>query len=65
MDPNATWKMLAEAIEAGNDDEATEAAESLEAWLLKNGFPPHITGNAKFDRYVATATCHALLYLDK
>jgi hypothetical protein len=48
MDPNATWKMLCEALqelEAHPDDTdiregVIELLEALAAWLQRGGFPP-------------------------
>jgi hypothetical protein len=50
MDPNATWKMLCEALqelEAHPDDtpireHVVELLEALAAWLRKGGFPPSV-----------------------
>jgi len=66
MDPNATWKLLAEAFEQVQSDcEAWEAieehAENLMYWLSRGGFPPEITGHREFDRLVAKQTCDAIL----
>ena len=50
MDPNATWQMLCDAMEAlsqNPNDEATRAnvvelLEALTRWLHTGGFPPII-----------------------
>jgi len=40
MDPNATWKLCNEALEAFDYETALEAAENLSEWISKGGFPP-------------------------
>jgi hypothetical protein len=50
MDPNATWQMLCEYMQAlrhNPEDEALRAnaimlLEALTRWLRRGGFPPHI-----------------------
>lgn len=59
MDPNATWRMLAESY-GSDSDHAKELAQALLYWLDKGGFPPKITGNAELDRIVAWNTCVAV-----
>lgn len=61
MDPNVIWRELAEAFEAKNEDYAYDMARDLLEWLNKGGFPPHITGNRRFDTIVAVGTCVGLL----
>lgn len=57
MDPTATWELLVDCYENGQFAEAQEAATDLMAWLLHGGFPPHITGKPKADRFTALAVC--------
>lgn len=40
MDPDATLRMLLEAIQDGRDIDAAEAAHDLSHWLRNGGFPP-------------------------
>jgi hypothetical protein len=52
MDPNATWRMLCEYLQAlreNPDDEEIRAhvivlLEALTRWLRRGGFPPTIGG---------------------
>lgn len=64
MDPNATWTLLAEAIQTGETDEAAELADDLNEWLARGGFPPRITGKPLFDTIVARSTCQGICVWD-
>lgn len=54
MDPNATYKLLQEALlgmnrhpeDAGYRQEAIDALEALTTWLARGGFPPRLTYDA-------------------
>lgn len=59
MDPNAAWKLMAEA--GGDGEQRFDAALGLRNWLAVGGFPPRITGIDEFDRLAAQATCDAVL----
>jgi hypothetical protein len=62
MDPNETWQQLAEAFKLADTTKLRELAAALMEWMLKDGFPPTITGVAEFDKHVATHTCGQLIY---
>jgi hypothetical protein len=63
MDPNATWQTLVCLIEGLGPDsrEANVAASNLYGWLMRDGFPPNITGKPKVDRCIAIAVCLRVL----
>ena len=61
MDPSVTWCAIAEAVKNDEWEEAVEHAQTLLDWLLKEGFPPVITGTVEFDRIAATRTCEAIV----
>jgi hypothetical protein len=60
MDPNQAWSDLSQAVEADDWEEAEVSASNLLHWIGEGGFPPSITGNARFDRIVVKATCDAI-----
>ena len=40
MDPNECWKQMLEAVDANENEMATESANSLLQWLYDGGFSP-------------------------
>lgn len=68
MDPNAAWKELTQAFmesspdQGRNYDRCSVIAIGLLEWLAKGGFPPTISGNPDFDKFVAVRTCRSLAY---
>jgi hypothetical protein len=40
MDPNATLRLINDALWAGDDDGMKEGMDSLRGWLLGGGFEP-------------------------
>lgn len=61
MDPNQTWKELAQAWDDEDDDMMEELAQNLFDWLIGGGFPPTVTGVESFDRAVARMVCDSIL----
>lgn len=59
MDPDAYWKMIAEAVDE-QWERAAELAEELLLWTDGSGFPPTITDVPTFDRIVVRQTCEAV-----
>ncbi len=43
MDPQATWNELLESYNSKQFEEALAAAENLNQWLQRGGFPPTVT----------------------
>lgn len=64
MDPNTTWRSLAEAVQADDWAKAEEHANDLHVWINRGGFAPTITGQPAFDRLVAINTCVSILTWD-
>ncbi len=64
MDPNATWRELADSVAQDGWPKAEELANDLRYWLECGGFPPRITGQQVFDRIVVKNTCDAILAWD-
>ena len=61
MDPNKTWKLMAEAASRFEWDKARQHALALQGWLAKGGFPPVVAGYPYFDRITAEAAVVAVL----
>jgi hypothetical protein len=40
MDPNATLELIRQALRDGDREAAREAAENLNEWIARGGFPP-------------------------
>lgn len=60
MDVNATWALLAQAVEEDEWDSAAEHAEAILAWMSRDGFAPTITKKPKFDAIVARIAAKAI-----
>lgn len=43
MDPNATWKMIEDAMSARDREAVAESADALIGWLERGGFKPSPT----------------------
>jgi hypothetical protein len=41
MDPNATLRLIFEALQAGDEQSALDHARALRTWLQGGGFPPN------------------------
>lgn len=41
MDPNATLRLILEALDNGETPEAAQSARDLMDWIDKDGFPPN------------------------
>jgi hypothetical protein len=45
MDPNATWRDLAQAFADDDWEKVDELTQALRHWLDRGGFAPQITGH--------------------
>jgi hypothetical protein len=61
MDPETTWREMAELFGSGQLNDAKQKARDLQKWLDVQGFPPTITDVPAFNRLVARAACTAVL----
>lgn len=61
MDPNATWKDLADAFQENDWPRMVELAQALSEWLDKDGYPPTITRHQAFDRYAVACACAGII----
>ena len=61
MDPQKLWTELSRAFEDLDWEAAEDAATALAAWLDRDGPPPTITGQAKFDKMLARGACWRVL----
>lgn len=61
MDPSATFASMQTAYRDENWEALADFAEALMDWMEKGGFPPALTGNLDWDRYVARCVCSAVL----
>lgn len=61
MDPNQTWRDLADAVQEDDWERAGELATALLEWLDKDGYPPTISRHQAFDRIVAQTACKSII----
>lgn len=61
MDLQAAWNEMLDAAESGDWNKAGEHAESLLAWMQRNGFPPIVIPdhpmNDDWNGVLATVAC--------
>lgn len=64
MDPQAAWREMLTAFEAGDSETAFERATDLLDWLERGGFPPLTssppTNNDAWNRQMATLACQLI-----
>lgn len=65
MDPDATFRDLLDAVEAGDCDRVTELSETLTGWIAKGGYPPKTLGPWKLGMIWHIAVTKAILRLSK
>ncbi len=66
MEPQTTWKMLLDAIEANQWRDVRNHGEDLLDWLEKGGFPPAVTGCVNDDywnRKLAKYACKVAIVM--
>ncbi|MCA9148127.1 MAG: hypothetical protein KDA92_02445 [Planctomycetales bacterium] len=66
MDPQTTWRRLIDAYAIRDLETATTAAEDLNAWLTRGGFPPQVLPepwrmDERWNRTLAQAACRFIL----
>lgn len=61
MDPTAAWNRFVASLEAGDKEEAREAARDLFVWLDSDGFPPRVTDHPAADAFIARSVCQAAI----
>ncbi len=66
MDPQATWQRLLDAYAIRDFETAQEAAEDLQNWLRREGFPPQVLPepwqmDQPWNRTLAQAACRFIL----
>lgn len=65
MDPDATFRDIIEAVEAGDENRVTELADALNNWLSRGGFPPVSLGRRELGTVWHTAVTKAAIRLAK
>jgi hypothetical protein len=65
MDPDAAFRELFDAVEAGDRDRVTELIDGLNAWLSKGGYPPKTLGPWKLGMVWHVAVAKAVFRLAK
>ncbi len=65
MDPQATWNELLDCYNRKQFEEALAAAENLNQWLQRGGFPPTVTAQVsagdELHRVIALAVVQHVL----
>ncbi len=65
MDPEAAFRELFEAVEAGDCDRVAELSEALNGWVANGGYPPKTLGPWKLGQIWHIAVTKAILRLAK